>query len=99
MNLQTQPTNGKSQTVKSGHYRGRNGLRSVDVCEQFELCGHRWQAVEYLLRAAKKEGGEFFCRDIAKAAWWCLRILSNHGQKKEIQRLLTEFRLDGHLKP
>lgn len=84
---------------RAGHYRGRRGMRSVDVCEQFELCAHRWQAVDYLLRAAKKEGGAHFCRDVAKAAWWCLRILENHGQKHEIQALLTEYHLDGRREP
>lgn len=78
--------------ISPAHFVGRTGMQVIDVIEEFELDHHRANAVKYILRAAKK-GKEH--EDIAKAVWYLLRRLVNHGQRPLAIRMIRDYKLSG----
>ena len=59
------------------HYKGANGIESIDVIESFSLGFCLGNAVKYILRAGKKDDRK---QDLAKAIWYLNRAISNESE-------------------
>jgi hypothetical protein len=56
------------------HYKGKNGMESIDVIEGFSLGFGKGNAVKYILRSGKKEEE---IQDLEKAIWYLNRAINN----------------------
>lgn len=66
---------------KPGHYQTENSfLEAIDVLEEFNPCGHIWNALKYLMRCGKK-AGESEVKDLKKAIWYINRRIENLQNK------------------
>lgn len=61
------------------HYQGKSGhLDVITVCEEFELGLHLGCAVQYILRAGRKDSATEI-EDIQKAIWYLKRYIHDQG--------------------
>lgn len=68
--IESDPVNNPS------HYKGKNGIESIDVIEAFSLDFHKGNAVKYVLRSGKKETDKEL-QDLEKANWYINRAINN----------------------
>ena len=88
--------NQTAQVNHPEHYKSDGGMEVINIIEGFHLDHHRANAIKYILRADRKGN---FDQDIAKAAWYLLRLLINHRQRGQVKQLLHEYRLEGVNEP
>ena len=85
-----------AQVNHPSHYQSDGGMEVINIIESYKLDHHRANAIKYILRADRKG---HFEQDIAKGCWYLLRLLINHGQRRQVQALLQEYRLGGANEP
>lgn len=70
------PPRKQYDNINPDHYKGGNGLESINVIEEFNLSFALGNAVKYILRAGKKPGQPKE-QDIKKSIWYLERELKN----------------------
>jgi hypothetical protein len=56
------------------HYKGANGIETIDVIEAFGLGFHLGNTIKYVLRAGRKNGATL--EDLKKARWYLDREIA-----------------------
>jgi len=62
------------------YYKGKNGIEAIEVVEGFELGFHTASAVDYILRAGKKDPNTEI-DDYKKAIWFLNRKIKTMEEK------------------
>lgn len=83
----------KNDPINPDHYKGKNGLESIQVIEAFGLNFALGNATKYILRAGKKENK---LQDLKKAMWYIEREIMNERNEELEEKIQYKLnKLDG----